>query len=61
MDAIIVTGMPEEIAALVLAVQERRMDSSQVDDANSRAALIHEYERRLANLKNGISPRDVIF
>ena len=61
MDAIIVTGATsKEIAALALAVQGRQ-DADETAGASDRELLIREYERRLALLKNGASPGDVIF
>lgn len=57
-DAIIVTNVDEkEIAALVLAVQERRRTGQEKELAkNERKTLIGEYERRLEGLKSGVSP-----
>ncbi len=57
---VILKGTAKEIAALVLAVQGRR-DSGQTDGGDDREALRRECERRLARLKNGASPGDVIF
>lgn len=60
MDAIIVTGgTAEEIAALA-ALQERQA-ADETAGASDRELLIREYERRLAMLKSGASPGDVIF
>lgn len=57
-----IKGNTEEIAALVLAVQERRKAISEREvPGNERELLIREYERRLALLKSGASPGDVIF
>lgn len=70
MDAVIVTnGTPKEIAALVLAVQGRQKASSERKmPENEREQLIRRYEseirqcsRRLAKLRSGASPVDVIF
>lgn len=61
MEAIIVTGgTAEEIAALVTAIQGRQ-DADETAGAGARELLIREYERRLALLKSGASPGDVIF
>lgn len=57
---VIIEGEAKEIAALVLAVQGRSEDK-QTENMNEQEALIREYERRLAKLKNGVSPADVIF
>lgn len=51
---------PKEFAALVVAIQERQ-DAGGTSIASDRELLIREYERRLALLKSGASPGDVIF
>lgn len=38
-----------------------RQDANKTAEANDREWLIREYERRLALLKSGASPGDVIF
>ena len=38
-----------------------RQDASETAGASERELLIREYERRLALLKSGASPGDVIF
>lgn len=53
-------GEPKEIAALALAVQGRQ-DADETAGASDRDLLIREYERRLALLRSGASPGDVIF
>lgn len=61
MDAIIVIGgTAKEIAALAVELQGRR-DTDKAAEASNRELLIQEYERRLALLKSGASPGDVIF
>ncbi len=60
MEAIIVTkASAKEIAALVLAVQGRR-EGEQRENVGEQEALIRQYEHRLAELKGGASPTDVI-
>lgn len=59
---VIIEGETKEIAALVAAVQERRKASSErAVPESERKSLIRQYERRLAKLKNGASPANVIF
>lgn len=61
MEAIIVTkASAKEIAALVLEVQGR-LGSTKTENGHEREALIRVYERRLAKLKEGASPVNVIF
>ena len=57
---IIIKGKGKEIASLVLGVQGRR-EGKKTENAHEREMLIQEYERRLAKLKNGASPGNVIF
>lgn len=59
---VIIEGEGKEIADLVLAVQGRRKTSLEKEvPENERKSLIRQYERRLAKLKNGASPANVIF
>ncbi len=60
MQAILLEGEAKEIAALVLEIRERR-GFSRAFDSSKRDELIREYEHRLARLKDGASPADVIF
>ena len=55
MNAVIVTGASaKEIAALVLAVQERQKASTKKEmPEEERESLIRQYERRLEKLKAG--------
>lgn len=61
MNAIIVIGSTaKEIAALAPEVQGRQ-GTDEAARASDRELLIREYERRMALLKSGASPGDVIF
>ena len=60
MDAIIVANSTaKEIAALVSQLQERQ-DVGETVGVSEREQLIREYERRLALLKSGASPGDIV-
>ena len=56
---VILRGEPKEIAALVVAKQERR-EADETAGASDQEQLIREYERRLVLLKSGASPGNVI-
>lgn len=61
MDAIIVTnGTAKEIASLAVGMQGRQ-DTGETAGTSDRECLIREYERRLALLKSGASPGEIIF
>lgn len=63
LDAIIIAkASAKEIAALVLAVQERRETRPAREmPEDERESLIRQYELRLEKLKAGASPGNVIF
>lgn len=62
MNAIIMIGAnAKEIAALVLAVQERQnINPEREMQKSERESLIRQYERRLSKLKAGASAGDIV-
>ncbi len=53
--------MDEKKSAVPAPEAQERQETGEAAGASERERLIREYERRLALLKSGASPGDVIF